>query len=80
MDKLQHLKDKQVVFRFVGPSNVYSGKIVDVEERGVWIDSSAILNELKHDELWKKQVVNVQGRAVFFVPFSSLLFLMASQV
>lgn len=75
MVDLGHLRDKQVVFRLVGAPTVYFGKVTYVDEgTGLWIDAPSIAGELLRDSAWKP-AIQAMSQPVFFVPFSSLVFL-----
>jgi hypothetical protein len=72
-----HLRDKHVVFRLLN-AGVYSGVVRYVEDDGFWIESPPLIGQMAADAAWKSQVERVKT-PVFFVPTSSLVYLIATQ-
>lgn len=73
-----HLQDKQVAFRIVGSNLVNIGTVKRVENDGFWIESQNLLDQMQNDRGWGPVVLQIQA-PVFFVPTSSLMFLIAKQ-
>jgi hypothetical protein len=74
-----HLQDKQVLFRLVDPGGVYAGVVRKVENDGFWIETPALVGEMRHDSLWRPLVEKFAGEPVLFVPTASLLYLIAAK-
>ncbi len=74
----KHLQDKQVAFRLVGSIRVNIGLVKLVETDGLWIESPHFLSEMQQDRGWGPAVEQVQA-PVFFVPTTSMMFLIATQ-
>jgi hypothetical protein len=73
-----HLQDRQVAFRLVGSTRVNTGVVKLVEVDGFWIESAHFLGEMQQDRGWGPAVEQIQ-KPVFFVPTSSLMFMIATQ-
>ena len=78
MNDRAHLRDKQVVFRFVNGAGVYAGVVKLVEADGVWIESPALIEQMRNDAAWKAEVQPIDA-PVFFVPTSSLMYLIVAK-
>ena len=72
------LNDKQVAFRIVGSDLIHIGVVKSVENDGFWIDSPQFIEQMQADRYWGPTVAQI-GTPVFFVPTSSLMFLIATQ-
>jgi hypothetical protein len=74
-----HLPDKKVAFRLVGSNRIHIGIVKLIEkDGGLWIESPPLIGELLMDEASKRTVGEIQ-KPIVFVPFSSLMFLIATQ-
>jgi len=71
-----HLRGEKVVFRMVGSNIVNTGVVLNVEDDGFWIESQDIVSQ--HDLAWGPAIAQLKT-PVFFVPTSSLMFLIASK-
>lgn len=78
MDKA-HLRDKTVAFRIINTNRVHVGKVTFVEPDGFWIEVSSLVADLEQDLAWRTAVAEVEAPLVFFIPISSLMFLVATQ-
>jgi len=78
MNDKAHLRDKEVVFRFLNSAGVYAGVVKLVEADGFWIESPALIEQMRDDAAWKPEVQPIDA-PVFFVPTSSLMYLIVAQ-
>jgi len=74
MNDKAHLRDKQVVFRFVNSAGVV--KLVEAD--GFWIESPALIEQMRNDAAWKAEVQQIDA-PLFFVPTSSLMYLIVTK-
>ncbi len=72
------LNDKQVAFRILGSDLVHIGVVKSVENDGFWIESPQFIEQMQADRYWGPTVAQI-GSPIFFVPTSSLMFLIAKQ-
>ena len=78
MNDKTHLRDKAVVFRFVNSAGVYAGVVKLVETDGFWIESPALIEQMRNDAAWKAEVQQIDA-PVFFVPTSSLMYVIVAK-
>jgi hypothetical protein len=72
------LNNKQVAFRIVGSDLVHIGVVKSVERDGFWIESPQFIEQMQADRFWGPTVAQI-GTPIFFVPTSSLMFVIAKQ-
>ncbi|MGZ4834521.1 MAG: hypothetical protein ACXVZZ_02720 [Terriglobales bacterium] len=66
------------MFRFKHHDSMLTGTVSKVDSDGLWIDASRVAESMQHDLAWGPMVRELKN-PVLFVPFSSLMFLMAAQ-
>lgn len=75
------LQDKPVLFRMAHGNRLHSGKIMQVDNDGFWIESKTVASELAEDASWKRAylpfVEEHPEPLVLFIPNASLFFLLA---
>jgi hypothetical protein len=72
-----HLRDKQVLIRFVGNASIFHAIVKNVEANGLWAEMPSMVGQLAAADLgWQRMIQNIR-EPVFFVPFSSVTFLIA---
>jgi hypothetical protein len=76
MIDLHALRDKTVVLKVTGFPHTISATVVNVEISGIWILTQELPSELAQAGALIKTEIR---KPVVFVPFSQLLFLVATQ-
>lgn len=75
---LKHLENRAVSFRLKHNPPMFSGIVSKVDTEGIWIDASQVVDTMLNDIAWAPLVATI-SHPVIFVPFSSLMFLIAAQ-
>jgi hypothetical protein len=76
MIDLHALRDKTVVVKVTGFPHTISATVVNIETAGIWLLSQELPSELAQAGALIKTVIK---KPVVFIPFSQILFLVATQ-
>jgi hypothetical protein len=74
----KHLENRKISFRLKHNQLMFTGTVSKVENEGLWIDATNVVSTMQNDIAWGPMVAAIQA-PVIFVPFSSLMFLIAAQ-
>jgi hypothetical protein len=80
IDKAQ-LEDEKVLFQFNALSQVFSGTVKKVESdgSGFWIEAPMLIGHIQQENAWRPLIDTFEGEPVFFVPTTSLMYLIAAK-